>query len=61
MGMDVMPETVYKAMILRAKIDQIPAHLDWGLQQQVGTERKSSMRILRHILATILYSMSLTI
>lgn len=54
MGMDVMPETVYKAMILRAKIEQIPAHLDWGLQQQAGTARKSSMRILRHILATIL-------
>jgi len=54
MGMDVMPETVYKAMILRAKIEQIPAHLDWGLQQQAGTERKSSMRILRHILATVL-------
>lgn len=54
MGMDVMPETVYKAMILRARIEQIPAHLDWGLQQQAGTERKSSMRILRHILATVL-------
>lgn len=53
-GMDAMPETVYKAMILRAKIEQIPAHLDWGLQQQAGVERKSSMRILRHILATIL-------
>ncbi len=53
-GMDVMPETIYKAMILRAKITQIPAHLDWGLQQTTGAERKSSMRILRHILGTIL-------
>jgi glycosyltransferase involved in cell wall biosynthesis len=53
-GMDVMPETVYKAMILRAKISQIPAHLDWGLQQTTGTERKSSMRIMRHILGTVL-------
>jgi glycosyltransferase involved in cell wall biosynthesis len=53
-GMDVMPETVYKAMILRAKIVQIPAHLDWGLQQKAGGERKSSMRILRHIIGTIL-------
>ena len=54
MGMDVMPETIYKAMILRAKIEQIPGHLDWGLQKAAGTERKSSMRIFRHILATVL-------
>ena len=53
-GMDVMPETVYKSMILRAKIEQIPADLDWGLQQQDGVQRTSSMRIFRHILATIL-------
>lgn len=53
-GMDIMPETVYKGMILRAKIVQIPAHLDWGLQQKAGPRRRSSMRILRHILATIL-------
>jgi glycosyltransferase involved in cell wall biosynthesis len=53
-GMDVMPETVYKTMIMRAKIEQIPAHLDWGLQKAAGTERKSSMRIFSHIIATIL-------
>jgi glycosyltransferase involved in cell wall biosynthesis len=51
-GMDVMPETVYKAMILRARIDQIPAHLDWSRQIAAGPRRRSSMRILRHILAT---------
>ena len=48
-----MPETVYKAMILRAGIEQIPAHLDWGLQvKQQG--RRSSMRIIRHMLSTVL-------
>ena len=52
-GMDIMPETVYKSMIMRAGIGQIPAHLDWGLQvKQAG--RQSSMRILRHVLSTIL-------
>jgi len=52
-GMDVMPETVYKSMILRAGIEQVPAHLDWGLQvKQQG--RQSSMRVLRHVLSTIL-------
>lgn len=53
MGMDVMPETIYKAMILRARMVQVPAHLDWGLQvKQQG--RRSSMRILRHVLSTVL-------
>ena len=52
-GMEIMPETVYKAMILRAGIGQIPAHLDWGLQvKQQG--RQSSMRIIRHVLSTVL-------
>ena len=53
-GMEVMPETVYKAMVLRARIEQIPAHLDWSRQVATGLKRRSSMRILRHTLATIL-------
>jgi glycosyltransferase involved in cell wall biosynthesis len=53
MGMDAMPETVYKAMILNASIDEIPAELDWAPQLAVGKTRRSSMRIFRHILSTI--------
>lgn len=53
-NMDVMPETIYKSMILRARIEQIPAHLDWGLQRAAGVQRRSSMRVLRHTLATLL-------
>lgn len=53
-GMEVMPETIYKSMILRARIEQIPAQLDWGLQNQAGQKRKSSMKVLRHIMSTIL-------
>ena len=52
-GMEVMPETVYKTMILRGQITQIPAHLDWGAQAKSGP-RKSSMRILRQIVGTLL-------
>lgn len=52
-GMEIMPETIYKSMIMRAGIEQIPAHLDWSLQaKQAG--RKSSMQILRHMLSTVL-------
>ena len=53
LGMDAMPETVYKAMILNAAIDEIPAELDWAPQLAVGKTRRSSMRILRHIGSTI--------
>jgi len=52
-GMEVMPETVYKTMILRGRIEQIPAHLDWGAQRASGVQRRSSMKVLRHMFATI--------
>jgi len=54
LGMEVMPETIYKSMILRARIVQIPAHLDWGLQNVEGKSRTSSMKVFRHILSTLL-------
>jgi glycosyltransferase involved in cell wall biosynthesis len=53
-GMDVMPETIYKSMIMRARMHQIPAHLDWSRQIKVGVKRRSSMRIVRQIFATLL-------
>ena len=52
-GMDVMPETVYKTMIMRGHIRQIPAHLDWGTQAK-DTGRQSSMRMARQIVGTLL-------
>jgi glycosyltransferase involved in cell wall biosynthesis len=53
-GMEVMPEMIYKTMILRGRIAQVPAHLDWSRQVAAGPKRRSSMRILRHMLATLL-------
>lgn len=51
-GMDVMPEMIHKAKLLRATIEEIPAELNWALQNKVGTRRRSSLRIIRQILAT---------
>lgn len=51
-GMDVMPEMIQKAKILRASLDEIPAELNWELQNRAGGRRRSSMRILRQILGT---------
>lgn len=53
-GMEIMPEVVYKTMVLRGRIEQVPAHLDWTRQLAAGPRRSSSMRILRHVFSTIL-------
>lgn len=53
-GMEIMPEVVYKTMVLQGRIVQIPAHLDWTKQVAAGPpKRTSSMRIASHILATV--------
>jgi glycosyltransferase involved in cell wall biosynthesis len=44
---EVNPEILYKAMILRARIIEIPANLDWSFQNSAGNKRSSGMRVLR--------------
>jgi glycosyltransferase involved in cell wall biosynthesis len=53
MSMDIMPEVLYKTMVLRGRIEQVPAHLDWSLQVARKGGRQSSMRILTHVLSTL--------
>ena len=52
-GMDLMPEAIYKTMILRGRIEQVPAHLDWSKQLTAAGGRTSSMSVMRHIVSTI--------
>jgi glycosyltransferase involved in cell wall biosynthesis len=51
---DIHAEIIYKAMILRARIREIPANLDWSFQRSKGIKRRSSMKILRGIFAYLL-------
>ena len=44
---EVNPEIMYKAMILRARIVEIPAHLDWTEQNKFSEQRSSSIRVIR--------------
>jgi len=44
---EINPEIMYKAMILRARILEIPAHLDWTEQNKYAGKRTSSIRLLR--------------
>lgn len=51
---DINPEIVQKAILLRARIREIPAHLDWSFQTNVG--RTSSIRIIKGILGGLMTS-----
>ena len=44
---EINPEIVYKGMILRAKIVEVPAHLDWTEQNKYRGKRNSSLKVLR--------------
>jgi glycosyltransferase involved in cell wall biosynthesis len=44
---EINPEILYKAMILRARIIEIPAHLDWTEQRKLGDKRTSGMKIIK--------------
>jgi glycosyltransferase involved in cell wall biosynthesis len=51
---EVSPEILYKAMILRARIIEIPAHLDWTEQNKFAGKRTSSIRVLRGLYSGIM-------
>jgi hypothetical protein len=53
-GMDINLEILYKAMMLGARIEEIPSHLDWALQRAEGEARQSKMKILRHTVAVLI-------
>jgi glycosyltransferase involved in cell wall biosynthesis len=46
---DINPEIIYKAQLLRARIIEIPAHLDWTAQRAVGKRRRSNLRLMRSV------------
>ena len=52
--MGIMPEIIHKTMILGGRIEEIPAHLSWSLLKAEAAERRSSMKILRHIVSTMI-------
>lgn len=53
---EINPEILYKAMILRARIDEIPAHLDWTEQNKHSGKRTSSMKVIRGFFSGIMSS-----
>ena len=53
-GMEINPEIIHKAMLLRTRIEEIPAHLAWQAEKSEGMKRRSSMRLVRHTMAVLL-------
>jgi glycosyltransferase involved in cell wall biosynthesis len=51
---EINPEIIYKAMILRARIIEIPAHLDWSSQNKVGKSRVSGIRIFKGVFSGLM-------
>jgi len=47
-GADINIEILFKGMILKAPIVEIPSHLDWSLQRAEGKGRQSKVKIVRH-------------
>jgi dolichol-phosphate mannosyltransferase len=43
---EINPEILYKSMILRARIIEMPAHLDWTDQNKLASTRRSNIKIL---------------
>ena len=53
---EINPEILYKGMILRARMIEIPAHLDWTEQNKYKGKRTSSIRMLRGLFSGIMSS-----
>lgn len=44
---EINPEIIYKAQLMRGHIVEIPAHLDWTEQRALGKRRRSTIRLSR--------------
>ena len=51
-GMDVMPEMIHKAKLMRASIEEVPAELNWQRQNRAGGKRRSSLKLVQQIAGT---------
>ncbi len=48
---EINPEIIYKSLLLRARIVEIPAHLNWSFNKKKEAKRKSSLKMIRGIMS----------
>jgi glycosyltransferase involved in cell wall biosynthesis len=53
---EINPEIIFKAMILRARIIEIPAHLDWSFQNKFRKTRDNGLNISKGIFSGLMAS-----
>lgn len=53
-GMEVNPEIIHKAMLLGARVEESPAHLNWEFDKTQRIKRRPTMRLLRSIMSVLL-------
>ncbi len=51
---EINPEIMYKGMILRSRMVEIPAHLDWTEQNKFAGKRTSGLRVFRGVLSGLM-------
>jgi glycosyltransferase involved in cell wall biosynthesis len=51
---NLMPEIMHKVLVLQGRIEEVPAELDWARQNAVAGQRRSSLRLVKQVLGTIL-------
>jgi glycosyltransferase involved in cell wall biosynthesis len=51
---EINPEIIYKTLLLRGRIIEIPAHLDWSYKNEVKSGRKSKVQFTRGILSGLM-------
>lgn len=58
-GMDVNPDLLYKAKVLKVPVEEVPAHLHWLTDNKPkplkAPRRKSSMKVMRHSWSVFFY------
>ena len=51
---EISAEILYKSMILRGRIIEIPAHLDWSIQNKHKESRTSGIRLFRSFMSSLM-------
>ncbi len=57
MDVDINPEIIYKAMILRARIVEVPAHLNWNTDNSGGIQRRNAKKNCSRIFQSSIQSL----
>jgi glycosyltransferase involved in cell wall biosynthesis len=53
-GPEINSQIIHHAFIMKARIEEVPAHLDWSPIVRAGERRRSSLRLVQHATGVML-------